>query len=222
MTNSLEALFFDLDGTLLHTAPDLIHALNQVLHLHHRAPIPLHASRDLDYTGSESLLTSSLGMDKDHPEFAPIKEKFIQIYEQHSTERTDFFPGMSELLAHLDENAITWGVITNKPEFLTLPLMQHFNLHERSHCIIAGDTLAKRKPHPDQLLHACEITHVLPEQAWYVGDAHTDVTAAKAAGMTSIAVTYGYHDKKHPPKEWDADFIVNHPGEILQLVRQHR
>lgn len=210
----MKALFFDLDGTLLDTARDFAYAINLLLARKKKLPLNFDLFRNEVHGESKRMISFAFNMDESHPEFETIRHDFLQTYHQNCTQHTVFFPGMELLLDRLDAKNIPWGIVTSKPTWLTEPVVKHFELDVRAKCIVMGDSLAKIKPDPAPLLHACECAMVKPNNAVYIGDLKTDMIAAKAAGMKSIAVTYGYHPPETDFAEWGADLIVDSPEEI--------
>lgn len=221
LTTPLSAVFLDLDGTLLDTAPDLKNAINEVLQRHGREPVDEHQFRNYVFGGSVTMLSYGFNIEPEHPDFDAIREEFLDIYHQNIAIETTLFDGMEDLLDFLEEELIPWGIITNKPAWLTDPLLQSFGLDQRSSCIISGDTLDVRKPHPDPLLYACQLLGCDPQSTVYIGDTEDDISAARAAGMQPIGVRYGYHSLDSVPTSWDTDTLVDHPHEIIELVREH-
>lgn len=219
MKNKIDAVFFDLDGTLLDTAPDLYCAMLETLNELGHDPVSFEQFRPHVHTGTTSMLKGSLNIDENDPKFPDIRQTFLNHYENLLHNDTDYFPGMDKVLLQLEQHQIPWGIVTNKPAYLTKPLIQSFNLTHRCSCIISGDTLPHKKPNPAPLLHACEITKVQPQLCVYVGDTESDITAANAANMTAIAVLYGYHDPASAPETWGADHIVEKPLEILDMLK---
>lgn len=213
---TIHAVFFDMDGTLFDTVHDLASALNQVLIQHSRSPVSVEKVREVVSLGTPGIIQCGFSIDKNHPDYKSISHEFLQFYSQHLTDTTTFFEGMPEVLSYLDEHTIPWGVVTNKPFWLAEPLLRYFELTLRCRCLIAGDTLAKRKPDPEPLLHACQRVSVNPQSAAYVGDTQTDMQAAKAAGMTAIAARYGY--LLSPPETWNADWVIDEPRDLIQYL----
>lgn len=218
MKNNHHAVFFDLDGTLLDTAPDLYAAMLDTLKHMGRDTVSFEHFRPQVHTGTASMIKGSLGIDETDSEFSKIRQIFLNYYKNQIHKETDYFPGMSTVLDHLDQQKIPWGIVTNKPAFLTSSLIESFGLHKRSQCIISGDTLPRRKPYPDPLLHACEHINVTPQHSVYIGDTKNDIIAANAAGMQSIAVLYGYHDPNSLPDTWGADYLVEKPRQLLDVL----
>ncbi|OGT48805.1 MAG: hypothetical protein A3E82_08325 [Gammaproteobacteria bacterium RIFCSPHIGHO2_12_FULL_38_11] len=217
----INAIFFDLDGTLLDTARDFAYAINLLLKLKNKPPVNFDLFRKSVYGESKKMISFAFQMEETHPEFEIIRKEFLKTYCDNSTKETVFFSGMALLLDRLDNEKIPWGIITNKPTWLTQPIVTHFGLHERAICIISGDTLTQCKPHPEQLWHACRIAQVKPENAVYIGDLETDIIAARAAGTKCIGVTYGYYPPNVDFTAWKADWIMHSPGEILNWLKCH-
>jgi len=215
MKNKKIGIFFDLDGTLLDTAPDLYKAMLATLSAFKIPPISFNQFRQYVHNGTKSMLSGCLGIGETHPKFAELCQSFLNYYKDQPHHETDYFPGMREVLDYIDRQKAIWGIITNKPTFLTTPLMQSFGLDQRSNCIISGDTLPQKKPDPTPLLYACQLTQTDPDHSIYIGDAESDITAARAANMTAIAVSYGYHHAENPPENWGADHLINNPAELL-------
>ena len=216
----IQAVFFDLDGTLLDTAPDLAYAMNLLLDEHNKPPLVFDDFRFHIYGGTKTMLAHALAIDESDANYQDIRESYLQKYRQHLTKATTFFPYIEQVLEHLDELGIPWGIITNKPGWLTQPLMEHFAIDSRSCCIISGDDLEKRKPHPDPLLHAATLSQIDPTRAIYVGDTETDVIAARAAGMFSISMLYGYHQRDSRPDQWPTHALLETAAEIMTWVER--
>ncbi len=216
----IQTVFFDLDGTLLDTAPDLATAINKTLKAHGKEALEFSRFRYSIYGGSKTMLCQGFGFDDQHPDYASINEEFLQNYHSNIAAETRLFPGMEEVLAYLERKSIAWGVITNKPTWLTEPLMAALKLTDRAICVISGDTLEKRKPHPMQLHHACKITRANPSHTVYIGDTEVDIQAARAAGMYSIAVRYGYAPFGSTPEKWRADQLVDQALEIIPWLER--
>jgi N-acetyl-D-muramate 6-phosphate phosphatase len=215
---NISAVLFDLDGTLLDTAGDLAQALNQLLLARNIKPLPLTLVRPVAGYGCLGLLKLGLNIGKDHPEYSALCEELLDHYFTYACDTTRFFPGMENVLAHLETNKLPWGIVTNKPQRFTTPLMKHLGLENRAACIISGDTLKKSKPDPDQILHACDLLAFDPATCIYIGDSRVDVEASRAAGIPVLAALYGYIPPGEDPQSWQADGYINHPEEILGWV----
>lgn len=216
----IKTVFFDLDGTLLDTAADLAFALNKLLEQEGISPISLEKIRQVASEGSKGLLALGLNINDDHPNYCRYREIFSHFYRQHLSVNTRLFPGMELVLKQLEEHDIQWGVVTNKRSFLAKQLLSDLDLANRCVCIIGSDCVIRTKPHPDALLLACEISHSLPKECVYIGDAERDIEAAKFAGMRSIAALYGYLRNDSAPEYWQADFYIDHPKDIMVWIEK--
>lgn len=215
---SVRAVLFDLDGTLADTAPDLAYALNQTLIETGRSPLSLELIREVASNGSAPLIQLGFGDTLDEATFEQQRQRLLTIYRENLTRETTLMEGMEPLLHQLEQNAIHWGVVTNKPARFTNPLMSQLKLDQRAACIISGDTTAHSKPHPAPLLHACKILDLEPETCIYVGDASRDIEAGRRAEMTTIACRFGYLAREDQIESWNADAIIDHPKEVLQWI----
>lgn len=213
----IKTILFDLDGTLADTAPDLANALNYVLKKHHIYPLPFAKIRPVVSHGGMALI--KLGFSKHHPQFDLLYRELIEHYHANIAKNTTLFPGMGELLLELEKRNINWGVVTNKPSFLTEPLMKALNLTSRAASIVSGDTLQQSKPHPAPLLHACKQAGSNAEECIYVGDAERDIEAGNRAGMLSIIALFGYIAESDTPEKWGAHAAINSPQEIIPLLQ---
>jgi 2-phosphoglycolate phosphatase len=211
------AVFFDLDGTLVDSAPDMVAVLQYLQHEQGIDPVSYDLGRSHVSNGAVGLLT--LGF----PEMAiqagdEMHQKYLERYSEAVCVESRVFDGLSELLDQLDELRCPWGVVTNKPEQLTIPLLAALGLADRSACIVSGDTLAVRKPDPAPMLLACDIAGVDAQTSIYVGDAERDIEAGQRAGMATIAAGYGYITAEDDPREWDADVIATTTEELTQII----
>lgn len=214
----ISTVLFDLDGTLLDTAPDIGNALNQVRHAHKLPPIAHPLIRPFVGYGASAMIKFAFDIDEEHPRYTQLLDELLHAYHDHLTRTTRLFPGMEEVLCHLEKNNIPWGIVTNKQSRFTYDLLKALALDHRSACIICGDSLSKRKPHPDQILHACELIKCKPSETLYVGDTSTDVTASKAAGTKSLVALYGYIKAEEDPHSWKADGYVKEPVDIIEWL----
>jgi len=205
---------FDLDGTLADTAPDLSFALNRVREEQNLPPLPLETVRNQVSNGAGALITLGFGFAEDHPNHEPLRQRLLNIYADNIAVHTRLFEGMEELLQYTEARQIPWGVVTNKPSRFTLPLMEQLRLTSRAACIVSGDTLERKKPHPAPLFHACQTIGCEAQHSVYVGDAARDIEAGNAAGMHTIAALFGYIDDLSQTQSWGADTSVSHPEQI--------
>ncbi len=211
-------ILFDLDGTLIDTAPDLGHCLNLLRQRRGLAPLPESDYRPQASHGTQGLLRLGFGIRPDDPAFAPLREEYLVLYAEHLTTRSPLFPGMGLVLDVLEGRGLTWGVVTNKPTCYTEPLLAHHGLLERAATVVCGDTLAHNKPHPAPMLHACRQAGSAPGQCLYVGDAQRDVEAATAAGMPTLVARYGYLGPGDDPDAWGAAGHIQQPGGLLDWL----
>jgi len=208
-----ECVLFDLDGTLIDTAPDMVAVLNAQLVAEKRDALLYEQVRMHVSNGSAGLIT--LGFpDVDDAERARLIADFLQRYERALCKETRLFPGFDSLLNTFDDENVPWGIVTNKPAYLTNPLLVALNLDERSHCIVSGDTLTQRKPDPAPLLYASTLTGTAPARTIYVGDSARDIEAGKRSGMYTIGVRYGYITADDDPDTWGANDLVNDVAEL--------
>jgi 2-phosphoglycolate phosphatase len=210
-----EAILFDLDGTLLDTAGDLVGALNRVLADYELPPVSTNAARPYISTGAAGLIEYGLGLQRDEANSPELQKQLVDYYRQNMSEHTCLFDGMEALLDQLDQQYRVWGIVTNKITELTVSLLKDLDLLERSHCVVCRDTTAEAKPSPMPLLHACKLTNLDPKKTLYIGDALSDIQAANSAEMTSLVAAYGYLMDGEDGSTWKADGIIHHPDEIV-------
>ena len=210
-------MLFDLDGTLVDTAPDMVRALQAMQEHHGIDPVGYDEGRSNVSNGAMGLLRIGFPDSSEKQRQGLICE-YVERYASRLADESRLFAGLAALLDRLDAGDRPWGVVTNKPSHLSEPLMELLDLAQRSVCIISGDTLEQRKPHPAPLLHACDLAGVAPEQSIYVGDASRDIEAGRAAGMATIGAGYGYITFDDDPSAWGADLIVADTQELTQTV----
>ena len=218
MTSSVGQLLFDLDGTLADTAPDLASALNEIRTKRGRPVLPFEKIRPVVSLGGKAMIKQGFNIDENAPEFPELLADLLETYSKNICLNTHLFPGMDQLLNYLDLESIKWGIVTNKPGWLTTPLLEALELTERPQCVISGDTLPQRKPRPEPLLHACKIMKCLPTETAYIGDAKRDIEAGKNADMYTVAARYGYISDDMDLDTWGANRIVDSPTEILEWL----
>ncbi len=217
-TSSIKTILFDLDGTLVDTAPDLSETLNLLL-IKHNQPVRSYESiRPHVSHGAVAMLKFGFGVSEDEPVFAALRKEFLDIYENQLCHRSQLFEGMDEVLKYIEMRNLSWGVVTNKPDFLTQPLMQELSLDDRCACIISGDTLPQRKPDPAPMLHAAELAGSQANECVYVGDAERDIEAGNRAGMHTLVALYGYLEKNDDPEHWQADGSISKPTELIDWL----
>lgn len=213
-----QIILFDLDGTLLDTAPDLAYALNQVRQKHQLPELPFTIIRPVVSHGMRALLKLGLDIDENHENFNTMLEECLSVYQMHATNATRLFPGMEIVLQHLDDQRVPWGIVTNKPSRFTFDILKNLDLETRAACVVCGDTLAKSKPDPEPILHACQLLQRQARDCVFVGDSSVDVKASKAAGTTSLVALYGYIGANEDPFDWKADGYVREPIEIIDWL----
>ena len=215
----IHAVLFDLDGTLLDTASDLTLALNQLLASKNKPPVAPEDARNHVSQGAVAVTRFGFPNVIDEVEFEKLRQEFLHYYAKNICIESSLFPGMEGLLRILEGNNTPWGVVTNKPGWLTNPLMDALSLSDRAACIVSGDTLEKRKPYPDPLLHACKNMKLAPENTLYLGDDPRDIYAGNAAGMYTCIAKFGYIDSMYDTDTWGADFSIDHPDELMQHIK---
>ena len=213
----IKAVLFDLDGTLLDTAKDLGNALNHVLQSNGKEGLDFAVSRPFVSGGTPALINLGFGIKSDQPEFEPLKQAFLSFYENNLCQFTQSFTGVDKALQAIETRSLKWGIVTNKPGYLTDPLLKAMELDSRSSVTISGDTYQLRKPDPYPLLQAAKIIDVSPEHIVYIGDDERDIVAAKAAGMISVSVGWGYPGGQDP-KSWQADHHIEHSEQLADFV----
>jgi len=177
----------------------------------------LHGNQDV--TAIFSGYDDDLGDDIEEGRLEHLKKRYLEIYQEHLAVHSQLFEEMDALLQQLDDNNIKWGVVTNKPGWLTEPLMEQLGLHQRAACIVSSDSTENRKPHPEPMYYACRLTDAQPEECVYVGDARRDIEAGQNAGMKTIIAEYGYIAESENTEDWQADHSIQSPSQILALVK---
>jgi 2-phosphoglycolate phosphatase len=214
---ALRAVLFDLDGTLLDTAPDMVGALNALRREELLPAMPYDAIRSAVSHGAARVVKA--GFPDADPETAQrLQQRFLEIYRGALSRETRLFPGMGDVLDALARLHIKSGIVTNKAAWLTEPLLEELGLRERFACVVSGDTLAERKPHPKPLLHAAALAGVSPSECIYVGDAERDVQAAHAAAMPALVANYGYLRADEDASQWGGDGYLERPLDLLDWL----
>jgi phosphoglycolate phosphatase len=211
-------VLFDLDGTLLDTAADIHIAMNQLLQEHRRKPLPYEQVRPQVSHGSGAVVR--LGFADLPPDQLELQRlRLLELYLARIAVLTRLFDGLDTTLQAFEHAGVPWGVVTNKPGFLTDPLLAQLGLARRAACVIAGDSLPERKPHPRPLLVAAALLELAPADCIYVGDAERDIIAARAAGMPSVLARFGYLGPDDSPDDWRADHSIDRPEDLLRWVQ---
>jgi len=214
----IKAILFDLDGTFADTAPDLAAALNHARTTRSLPPLPLEVLRPQASHGSRAMLKTGFDIEPGHPDFIPLRDIFLDYYASNICVYTQLFGDMAHLVGELEKRGIKWGIVTNKPDYLTVPLMQALGYAERAACLISGDTCAHAKPHPEPMFKACELAGVTPAQCLYLGDDLRDMQAANSSGMRGIIASYGYVSADVSVENWKAHGSINRPTELLAYL----
>lgn len=214
MTLPLRAVLFDMDGTLLDTAPDMVGALNALRGEEGLAPLPYEAVRSAVSHGAARVVKTGFP-DAAAESAAALQRRFLEIYRGALSQGTQLFPGMGKVLDTLAGRRLKSGIVTNKAAWLTDPLLEQLGLRTRFDCVVSGDTVAERKPHPLPLLHAAKLAGVEPGECIYVGDAERDVQAAHAAGMTALVANYGYLRDDEDSTAWGGDGYLDQALDLL-------
>ncbi len=218
MFTHIEAVLFDLDGTLIDSAPDLGAAADRMRLDRGMPSLPYAQYRPMAGAGARGMLGVAFGLTPEHADFPALREEFFVNYERCMTERTFAFDGVPELIAHLVERGLPWGVVTNKAARFTEPLTRAMPLFSTARAVVSGDTTPYAKPHPEPLYEAARRLGLDPARCLYVGDDERDVVAGRAAGMGTVAATYGYLGKQADTKRWGAHAAINSPLQLLQLL----
>jgi phosphoglycolate phosphatase len=212
-------IFFDLDGTLADTAPDLAFALNQLRLEEGSLALPFDLIRLHISDGTPALIQLGFGVDDGaDPRYQQLRKRFLEIYKAHLARETRLFPGMAQVLDEIEARGLRWGIVTNKLEGMTTPLLKAMDLWERAVCVVSGDTTPNRKPHPEPLLHAAQQAGTPPHQCIYVGDSRNDIIAGREAGMTTLVALYGYIDPAQDPLQWGAHGAISQPLDLLNWL----
>jgi N-acetyl-D-muramate 6-phosphate phosphatase len=213
----VKAVLFDLDGTLIDTAPDMIAALNQLRAEENAPAIAYELARTQVSHGSSGLVKLAFP-NVDSQLFETLRHRFLRLYDARIAQDTELFSGCETLLNTLESRSVRWGIVTNKPGFLTTPLLAALGLDLRAGCVVSGDTLPQRKPHPAPLLHAATQLSVAAASCIYIGDAERDIQSARAAGMPVLLARYGYLGPHDDPDSWQADAQIDTPLQVLDWM----
>ncbi len=214
----MKAVFFDLDGTLLDTAPDFALVINRMRRRHGREALPFAHIRNTVSHGARALIQLAFELREGEDGFEALKRELLDLYLDNLAEQTTLFPGMAELLGWLEQQQLAWGIVTNKPRLYTDPILAALDLDQRCQAVVCPDDVSHSKPHPEPLLLAARQAGCPPNQAIYIGDHRRDIEAGAAAGMTTIAASYGYIDPTDPAEQWRADHLVEQPQQLLPLL----
>lgn len=215
---NVQAVLFDLDGTLIDSAPDLGAAVDKMRLDRGLTSLPFESYRPMAGAGARGMIGVAFGLTPEHADFAALRDEFFANYEQCMTQNTYAFDGVQALIENLLARGLPWGVVTNKSARFTDPLTRAMPLFASASAIVSGDTTPHAKPHPEPLFEAARRLSMDPSRCLYVGDDERDIVAGLAAGMGTVAATYGYLGHKSDPSQWGAHSIINSPGALLQLL----
>ena len=214
----MKAVLFDLDGTLIDSAPQLVRALNQLRQQYDLPPIPFLVGRPYASHGAAGLLKAGFNMDKNNPLFDARVQEFLDIYKEVFNLNMQCIEGIEELINTLNLRKISWGIMTNKARKFAQPIVSSHPLLKSAACLIAGDDVSMPKPSPEGLIKASQMLSIEPSDIIYLGDDRRDVMAANDAGMVSMAARYGYLEVGDDAKSWGAQYIIDKPSELLDYL----
>ena len=214
----MSALLLDLDGTFIDTAPDMVAVLNRLCDELGEPPVSFARARNQVSNGAVGLVRLALGSTPEDAELESLRMRYLALYEQSLCIKSNLFSGLQDLINSLDKEGTPWGIVTNKPGFLTEPLLAL--LHLAPAVVISGDSLPQRKPDPAPLLAAAAALEVAPDACIYVGDAPRDIQAGHAAGMQTVAAAYGYVELSERIDQWGADEIVGHSTQLQGVLKK--
>ncbi|QKV52783.1 HAD family hydrolase [Comamonas antarctica] len=214
----IKAVLFDLDGTLIDSAPDLGAAADQMRVARGLPSLPLAQYRPMAGAGARGMLGVAFGITPDTPDYDVLREEFFRNYELRMTQTTYAFDGIAQLLADIEARGLAWGIVTNKSARFTDPLTRAMPLLKSARAVVSGDTTPHSKPHPEPLFEAARRLALPPEACIYVGDDERDIVAGRAAGMKTVAALYGYLGAVDTTEHWGADAAIKYPHELLQWL----
>ncbi len=214
----IRAVLFDLDGTLIDSAPDLAGAGNDMRVARGLEPLPYERFRPMVGAGARGMVAIALQVGPSDEGFTELRDEFLARYEQRMTQQTHLFEAMRPVLAALQAQGLPWGIVTNKAKRFTVPLVRALGLHTQAAVVISGDTTPHAKPHPAPLLEAARQMALSPQHCIYVGDDLRDVQSGRAAGMGTVAAAWGYLGAGEPIHAWGADHVIETPRQLLNLL----
>ena len=221
MISNLKAILFDLDGTLLDSAPNLGLAADKMRQTRQMPSLDYSEYRPYAGAGARGMIKVALGHTPDHPEFEAMREEFFKNYESDLISLTHPFVDVPNVLLSLQSNQFKWGIVTNKSQRFTTPLVKQYSILANASAVISGDTTPHSKPHPAPLLEAAKRIGISPNECMFVGDDERDVQAGRAAGMLTVAASYGYLSGSKNVSHWRADFEIDSPIELLKILKLH-
>ena len=216
----VRGVLFDLDGTLIDSAPDLAGAANRLRADHGMAPLPLADLRPMVGSGARGMVGVAFGVAPGDARFEPLRDAFLAHYDACLLETTQPFDGVDAMLSALEAAGVPWGIVTNKATRFAAPIVAGLGLAQRAAVVVCGDTTPHSKPHPEPLWHAARAMGLAPQDVVYVGDDLRDAQAAKAAGMAMVVATWGYLGLGEPVHSWGADALADAPGQLSSWLRE--
>ncbi|OUS31520.1 phosphoglycolate phosphatase [Gammaproteobacteria bacterium 45_16_T64] len=216
--SKIEAVLFDLDGTLIDTAPDFVVVINLLRGQHSLPPLDDSSIRSQVSNGARALITLAFGLTEGSPGFSSRLEELLDLYLANLASASSLFEGLDSVLSALEEAHIPWGIVTNKPRRFTVPLLQHLGLTDRCASIVCPDDVIQKKPHPEPILKACREINVDPRHTIYVGDHLRDIESGNSANNHTIAVSWGYIEEDDDPQQWKANHVVDTTAEFRALL----
>jgi len=218
MTLRVHAVLFDLDGTLIDSAPDLADTANAMRSARGLEPLPFESLRRMVGAGARGMIGTAFGVAPGDAGFEGLRDEFLQRYAEGLLHRTQVFDAMRPVLDRLEREGLHWGIVTNKAERFTLPVVRGLGLHRRAKAVVAGDTTPHAKPHPEPLLEAARRIGVAPADCVYIGDDLRDVLAGRSAGMATLVAAWGYLGEGEPIASWGADEVIENPAALLNWL----
>ena len=215
---NIKAVLFDLDGTLLDTAGDLVGAVNTLLNRHDKQQLPIDALRPWVSQGGLVLVSKAFNLPPDDKRARKLWREYLKEYKARISLTTSLFDGMAPILESIEDSNRRWGIVTNKPEALTLSLLDQLELDFNPDCVVCGDTVSRSKPWPDPVVYACTKLSVSPSQGIMVGDDERDILSGQSAGMLSLAASWGYIRPNDDPDLWGADAVLDHPEQLRDWI----
>ena len=214
---NLSCVLFDLDGTLVDTAPDLIACLNKALTQHGFDEVTCDKLKPFISYGAAAMINMSIEQ-ADEQMQGKVLETMLALYQDNIAKHSRFFSGITDTLNTIESLGLKWGIVTNKRERFTIPLVAALKLTDRVACVVSGDTTTNSKPHPEPMLTACAQANVKPEECVYIGDAMHDIDAGKNANMKTLAAIYGYLKPDDNPNNWGADALIESPEQLTSWI----
>ena len=215
---SPKAVLFDLDGTLIDSAPDLGAAADKMRTDRGMATLDYGLYRPMAGSGARGMLQVAFGITDAHADYEAYKNEFLDNYQQAMTVKTTVFDGVDDMLSGLKQRGLLWGIVTNKHQRFTIPLSRQMDVFKTAAAVVSGDTTPHAKPHPAPLFEGARLLGLQPHECWYVGDDERDIVAGKAAGMVTVAANYGYLGEEADVLAWGADFVIHHPMELAKIL----